>query len=122
VFGASPSDVSLLTPAPRQFTKGRLNIFLEGTFGYTDFDGSPTGVTPLLIRQATCRLVVRDLLLDADSCNKLNVRNKFRIVSDKEGSTTIKLQELWLKGAFTGDPEIDNVLMAYKRPPRVAAV
>lgn len=111
-----------LFPAPAIFPQGRQNVHLEGVFGYTDPDGSPLGETPILIRQATCRLAARDLLLDSDACEKFNLKVKFRIKSDKEGSTTVTLQDLWLKGAFTGDPEIDNVLMAYKRPPRMAAV
>ena len=108
-----------LLPAPFFFPEGRQNIFLEGLFGYTDFDGSATGKVPDLIRQVTCRLVARDLLLDSDSCAKLNVKNKFMIRSDKEGDTTIKLQNIWLKGAFTGDAEIDNILIAYKRPAHI---
>jgi len=111
-----------LFPAPHVFPWGRLNVHLQGVFGYTDPDGSPFGSTPLLIRQVTCRLVQRDLLLDADICEKLNMKNKYRIVSDKEDTTTIKLQNIWLKGGLTGDSEIDNILMAYKRPPRMAAV
>lgn len=111
-----------LYPAPHVFPRGRLNVEIEGVFGYTDPDGTPLGQTPDLVRQATCRLVGRELLLDSDECEKLNVRNKFRIKSDKEGSTTITLQDLWLKGAFTGDPVIDQVLMSYKRPPRITAV
>ena len=106
----------------RFFPTGRQNVHMEGVFGYTDPDGTTFGATPALIRQVTCRLVARDLLLDSDSCEKLNVKQKFRIISDKEGSTTVRLQNLWLKGAFTGDATIDNVLMAYKRPPDMAAV
>lgn len=106
----------------RRFPLGRQNVQLEGVFGYTDPDGSPYGETPLLIRQAALRLVIRDLRLESDACEKLNDKNRFRIVGDREGSVSVSLQALWLKGAFTGDPEIDQVLMAYKRPPRMAAV
>ena len=91
-------------------------------FGYTDPDGSELGEAPLLIRQVACRLVARDLLLDAQACAKLNVKEKYRIIFDKEGSTTVRLQDIWLRGAFTGDPTIDNVLMSYRRPPRMTAV
>lgn len=111
-----------LFPAPLHFPSGRQNVHLEGVFGYTDPDGSPYGKTPDEIRRVTCRLVQRDLLLDSDECEKLFVKNKFRILSDKEGSTTIRLQELWLKGGITGDPVIDQILMMYKRPPRMRAV
>lgn len=108
-----------LFPPPRKFPMGRQSVHLEGVFGYTDPDGTPLGETPALIRQATCRLVQRDILLDRDACAKLNVKQKYRIVSDKEGSTTIRLQNIWLKGALTGDAEIDSILMSYKRPPRM---
>lgn len=108
-----------LFPSPRIFPKGRQNIFFEGVFGYTDPDGTAFGKTPDLIRQVTCRLVTRDLRLDSDACEKLMDKVKFRISSDKEGKSTIKLQNLWLKGAFTGDSELDNILMMFKRPIRI---
>lgn len=111
-----------LFPAPQIFSTGRLNILLEGVFGYTDPDGSPYGKTPALIKQVACRLITRDLLLDAEACKKLAVKNSYRIVGDKSSTTNIKLQDIWLKGAFTGDSEIDNVLMMFKRPPAMGAV
>ena len=101
---------------PRTFPRGRQNIFLEGVFGYTDPDGSPFGNTPDLIKRAACLLVIRDLRLDSDVVEKFNDKVRFRINMDKEGSTTVRLQDIWLKGAFTGDPEIDGIIMAYKRP------
>lgn len=103
----------------RIFTKGFQNVRLQGVFGYTDPDGSAFGKTPMLIRRAACLLVTRDLRLDSDACEKLNDKNRFRIVMDKEGSTTVRLQELWLKGGFTGDAEIDNILTGYRTPPRI---
>lgn len=111
-----------LFPEPLVFAKGRLNVYLEGTFGYTDPDGTQYGKTPEAIKWATCMLVIRELRLESDACEKLNDLNRFRIVMDKEGSTTVRLQPLWLKGAFTGDPRIDNIIMMYKRPPRIAVV
>lgn len=108
-----------LYPAPRIFPRGSQNIYLEGVFGYTDRDGSPFGQIPKLIQLAARRLVIRDLYLDSDLCNQMNIKNKFRIISDKEGSTTVKLQDLWLKGGFTGDSEIDNILTMYRAPMRI---
>lgn len=111
-----------LFPSPLVFAKGRLNVFFEGTFGYTDPDGSPFGKTPDSIRYATCLLVIRELRLESEVCEKFNDLNRWRITSDKEGSTTVKLQDYWLKGAFTGDPRIDNIIMSYKRPIKIAVV
>ncbi len=111
-----------LFPPPRMFALGRQSVHLEGLFGYTDPDGTSIGVTPALIRRVTCLLVARELLFDVDACEKLNVKQKFRISSDKQDKTTIRLQDIWLKGAITGDSEIDTILMMYKRPSRMAAV
>lgn len=108
-----------LFPSPLVFGRGRLNVFLEGKFGYTDPDGSPCGKTPEAIRFATCLLVIRELRLESEACEKLNDLNRWRITSDKEGSTTVKLQDYWLRGAFTGDPRIDNIIMMYKTPARI---
>ncbi len=105
-----------------RFPQGAQNVYLQGVFGYTDPDGSEFGETPLLIRQAAVRLVARDLDLESEGCAKVDRKNKWRIASDHEGSTSVSLQALWLKGAFTGDSEIDNVLMMYKRPPRMAVI
>lgn len=122
--GRDPLGLSTvgIYPEARLFPKGYQTVHLEGVFGYTDPDGTPFGRTPDLIRQVACRLVARDLRLDSDSCNKLATKNKFRIIGDKQGNQTITLQQLWLKGAFTGDPEIDQILMAYRRPTQIGAV
>lgn len=110
-----------LYPVPRRFPRGQQNVHLEGVFGYTDPDGSEFGETPWLIRQVAMRLVVRELLPESQYCEKFNVKVKHRIIGDREGSTAVNLQQLWLKGAFTGDPEIDQILQGYKRPPRMGS-
>lgn len=111
-----------LYPAPRIFPRGRLNIMLFGVFGYTDYDPSgqnPLGVTPPLIQVACKRLVERDLLQDASICEKLNMQNLYRVTSDSDSGTSVSLSDLWLKGRFTGNPEIDSILVAYQRPVKI---
>lgn len=108
-----------LFPYPRIFPRGRQNVLLQGVFGYTDPNGTEFGEIPALIRQAACRLVIRDIDLEKDGCKKTVRKNRYRIIGDKEGSTNVKLQDLWLKGAFTGDSEIDNIIMSYKAPPDI---
>jgi len=104
------------------FPHGHQNVRLEGVFGYTDPDGSPFGSTPVLIKKVTCLLVIRELRLESDSCEKLSDLNRFRIIADKQGKMMVRLQELWLKGGFTGDPRIDQILTAYMRPGALAVV
>lgn len=106
-------------PAPLVFPKGRLNVLLQGVFGYTDPNGTEFGEIPKLIRLAALRLAILDLLQESKLCERLNVRTKFRYITDREGSQSVTLQALWLKGAFTGNSDIDNILMTYKRPPAI---
>ncbi len=98
------------------WTKGKQNVLIEGTLGYTDWDAVVAdGVTPNLIKRACCLLVIRDIELE-EGVDAVARRNRFRIISDKEGDTTIRLQNLWLKGHLTGDLNIDMILARYKRP------
>lgn len=115
---------SSILPAPRMFPDGRMNIYLFGVFGYTDPDPtgvSAVGVTPLLIRQVTKLLVIRDLLPEASRAMKMKFRNMYRIIGDHEGNTSVQLQQLWLKGGYTGDPDIDGILVGYRRPAQFGA-
>ena len=117
---ASPMSAVLTWPRAKQ------NVLITGVFGYTDFAvGEPEGVTPLLIREATIRLVLR------------NLRPKYQAVDDNGVSlgsagpmTEMRTREQTVKwgsgaqrqanaGAFTGDPEIDSILARYRRPPRI---
>jgi hypothetical protein len=109
-----------LYPAPRIFPVSRLGVFLFGVFGYTDPDPTgviPEGVTPLDIRRVTKLLVIRDLIPEFNRARKIPFQSMHRIVGDQEGSTNVRLQDAWLKGGVTGDPEIDRTLAIYKRPP-----
>lgn len=111
------------------FPVGRQNVIIEGVFGFTEYDGlvckdengNPLGKTPDLIRYACILIVGRELGLLA-TCNKTAGRTKHRIISEKGGTSTIKLQEDFLRGVYTGDPNIDQILVSYKRPIRLGAV
>lgn len=109
-------------PGPRMYPLGRLNVFLFGAFGYTDQDPTgvvPEGVTPLLIRHVTKLLVIRDLLPESQRAKKIPFREMHRIIQDHEGSTSVGLQQAWVKGGITMDPDIDRILTRYRRPPSI---
>jgi len=109
------------------FPRGQLNISIDGVFGYTDYDGSATGVTPALIENACKRLVIRGLtpLYDADPTD---------LASSAHRITELRTRDQWIRygdpnrlglaapGPFTGDREIDNILLMFRRPPLVRAV
>lgn len=124
------------------FPIGQQNVQVEGVFGYTDSaSGTPPysgaasfdparqvnvsnqGVTPDLIRHVTKLLVIRELPKMANVAARFDARNRFRLTSERTRDQAYTLEGLagrW--GAFfTGDPEIDNILAYYQRPPAIGA-
>lgn len=115
-------QASGMFPGPRMYPWGRLNVFLFGAFGYTDQDPTgvvPEGITPPLIRHVTKLLVIRDLLPESKRKQKIPFREMHRIIQDHEGSTSVGLQQAWVKGGITMDPDIDRILTRYRRPPSI---
>ena len=106
----------------RRFPRGRGNVEVEGLWGYTEDDGSPIGRTPLEIRRACMLLVLRSLpqLGDADTAG--DARNRWRIIEERTRDQSYKLDRAGQAGPFTGDPEIDGILLRYRRPPAMGAV
>ena len=103
------------------FPQGVQNIRVKGLFGYTEADGSPTGRTPLLIREVCKRLVARDLPLLSDVGGRDDAQRRWRLIQEKTRDQSYRLDKLTLHGALTGDPEIDNMLVQFKRPADLGA-
>lgn len=101
--------------------RGQQNVTVRGVFGYTEPDGSPTGKTPELIRHATKLLVMRELPLLGSADQREDAQRRYRLTSERTRDQSYTLEALQLHGAFTGDPEIDNVLVAFVRPPDFGA-
>ncbi len=100
---------------------GTQNITVHGVFGYTEPDGSPTGRTPELIRHVTKLLVMRELPRMADLDRREDVQKRWRLTGERTRDQSYTLEALRLHGEFTGDPEIDNILVAFVRPPDFGA-
>jgi hypothetical protein len=96
---------------------GVQNVVVEGVFGYTDPDDSPTGKTPELIRHVTKLLVLREVPRMTDVTRREERQKRWRLISERTRDQGYNLEALKLHGSFTGDPEIDNILVAYARPP-----
>jgi hypothetical protein len=118
----------LMLPDDRQnprirlgFPCGARNVRVTGLFGYTEPDGSPTGTTPLLIREACKRLVVREIPLLADAGGREDARQRYRIVQEKTREQSYTLDKLAHPGALTGDPDIDDILAQFMRPADLGA-
>lgn len=112
----------------RRFTEAQQNVQVHGWFGYTDPDGSPLGIVPLLIRRVTLMLAMRELrpLWDdfsggrragaAGKIKREKTRDQdvtFATGSDASGASSA--------GWITGDPEIDHILSSFIGPMPMAA-
>ena len=74
------------------------------SIGYTEPDGSPTGSTPLLIREACKRLVVREIPLLADTGRREDARQRYRIIQEKTREQSYTLDKLAHPGALADEP------------------
>lgn len=106
----------------RRFPRGHANIEAAGLWGYTEDDGSATGRTPLAIRRACMMSVLRLLppLGDGDAAH--DARNRWRVVEERTRDQSYKLDRVGTAGPFTGDPDIDRILLRYRRPPAMGGV
>lgn len=111
------------------FPRGQQNIKINGIFGYTDYNGTPLGETPLEIRNVCKKIALRELpqLLDFESRtifnkNYLITREQTRHQRVHYFDRLSGRSQTAVFGMFTGDAEIDNVLAAYIRPPTLGAV
>lgn len=105
---------------PAQFPTGTQNIKVSGVFGYTEPDGTATGRIPLLIRRACVLMTVRDLPLITDP-DRYDARNNWRLQAIKTRDQSMmwaQAKALGTKavGMFTGDPEIDDLLLRFVKP------
>ena len=101
--------------------RGVQNVVINGLFGYTDPDGSPTGRTPELIRHVTKLLVLREIPTMTDTSQREDRQKRWRIVSERTRDQGYNLDPLHAHGGFTGDPAIDAILAAYERAPQLGA-
>ena len=109
-----------------RFVDSTQNVQLTGFFGYTDWDGSPFGKTPDLIREVTVRLAARYIepIYKQVGGAGLNARIGGPIISERTLDQSIEYSG-WTSqqgpgaytGAFTGDTEIDQILAMYMAPP-----
>lgn len=106
------------------FPLGQQNIEVKGVFGYTDPDGPNTqGKTPDLIKHVTKLIVIKELAKMSRTAARFDARARMRLTSERTRDQAYTLEPLGaLRGAlFTGDPEIDNILAYFSRPPALGA-
>ena len=121
-------DYPLIELTDGRFATGRQNVEVIGVFGYTDPDGTAFGKTPELIKHVTKLLVMREIGKMANGGERLEAQQRSRINSERTRDQAYTLEARPAGGGFgsvsyfTGDPEIDRILLMYKRPPDLGAV
>ncbi len=100
--------------------RGNKNAQFIGLFGYTEWDGSFVGCTPTMLREAVKLLVFRNLVATCTD-DREAVKRSHRIIQENTRDQGFQYSQPWLKGYLTGDAEIDNLLLAFMRPPGMGA-
>ncbi len=105
------------------FPTGKQNIRVKGLWGYTDPDGSPTGSVPFLVRKAIVRLAISKL---GTITSESGVQGPVGpIIEEKTRDQSVKYATPATSRAdnaiFTGDPEVDNIILAYAAPPEMGS-
>lgn len=127
---ATETALSPFFSGGRVWQKGRQNIVVVGTFGYTDPDPDQdpddpiVGVTPVLIEHACKLLIIKQLpkMVDADARRAAFVMNRIQEERTRDQSYRVggmAGEGVRLGGAtgyLTGDEEIDSILEHYMRP------
>jgi hypothetical protein len=113
-IGVRPFSFSRLV-----FPKAQQNVSVSGVFGYTDPDGSPFGRTPHDIEHVALLLMLRNIpgLLSQERQDAI-LQGRLKSESTRDQSyELLTAKDLGLAANITGDPEIDQVLARYMRPP-----
>ena len=104
---------------------GTQNVRVVGFFGYTDADGTATGATPDNIKHVCKLLTYRNLPKITDIDEREDRSQRFRITKqktrDQEIQMTRHVRGGTPEGPFTGDFEIDEILLSYRRPMELGA-
>jgi hypothetical protein len=103
--------------------KGVRNIQINGLFGYTESDGSFVGNTPALVREACKLLCFKNLTPIATRSSEAAGGARIIVAeSTRDQSVTYASPPTQHGGTFTGDWEIDNILIGFRRLPAMGSV
>lgn len=102
----------------RGWLSGRQNYEVDGTFGFVDPDGLGGFVAPPEIRRACRMLVFNDIERGAKNATVLP-KHDLRSITVQGRSETYQAPATG--NTITGVPEVDRLLLRYRRPPAVEA-
>ncbi len=114
------SDGPRITRRRGFFSRGARNVRVAGRWGYTEYDGSPEGRTPLPVRRAAMLLALRWLVpLGEDEGQS---RRSRRIVAERTRDQSVEYSDARVgERSLTDEPEVDALLWPYVRHSRMGA-
>lgn len=123
VIGAPIPHPAFLTPKlicrNGYFPREADNVYAFGRWGYTvPSPNHPDGATPPEIRRAALLLVRR--LLPLVGSDEAAACNDWRLVEERTRDQSYRMQPRE-DGPLTGDPEVDSILLRYRRPMALGA-
>src|SRR5262249_22037486 len=121
LLGVQATPAASLGLGSLVWLRGGQNVVIDRLFGFTGPGGSPLGRTPELIRHVTKLLVLREIPTMTDVARREDRQKRWRLVSERTRDQGYNLDPLRAQGLFTGDPELDAILVSYQRPPQLGA-
>lgn len=118
VFSGTRDDLYRLSQVG--FVRGNQNILLRGFFGYTEEDVS----TPAQIHRVAELLATRNGVLrwgEEEDADRERMKHKTIMVKTDAHLWMGEAKDR-LAGSITGDPEIDRILVHYRRPAEIGVV
>lgn len=103
-----------------EWDQGRQNFSISGLWGYTEYDGSPTGGAPELAKQAIMMIAFREFAKLGDQAERQQWRDRWRLKSEKTRDQSYDMSPQGGEGggaggAFTGDRAIDDIILLFRK-------
>lgn len=130
VLGSASNDsirVIDTVVGPKDITTVEQNVVTEGAGFTADISAFPQfGATPVMIKEATVKLAARllDPIATADPIQAAIRAGRLRRMTVRDQSVGLDADPRLTSQAgasMSGDPEIDNLIIPYIRPPRMAS-
>lgn len=106
------------------WARGAQNFEVRGVFGSMEQGSALWGRPMAMARHAAKLIAVRELGVMGDADVRDAAQNRYRVVSESTRDQSYTMTALTGRGGpayLTGDPEIDQILMALRGPMRVVA-
>lgn len=121
----------LIFQSLEQFPKGPLTCYLTGVFGYTDFNNTPFGKVPddlfIVVGNFANKFLLDPFMLNkavwtSIAGNVTEMRTRDQSIKYGVNTATSASTVFGAAAPLTGDPQIDQLLSRYIRPPQIGSI